>query len=171
MQILNCIMSDLDAVIHLHDAARQLQAEKNMVVWPVFEQTLLEKDIAEKRAWKLILNGQMVCTWSITLNDKEIWGEMDKDNSIFLHRIATHPDMRGNHFINDIVRWAKEYVVSLGREYVRLDTLGYNPGLIQHYTSAGFTYLGITKVTDVKNLPAHYHRELNCLRFEVKIEG
>ena len=86
-----------------------------MVVWPVFEKTLLEKDVIENRLWKLMLDGQMACTWSITLNDKEIWGEMDQDNSIFLHRIATKPNMRGNRFIDDIVQWAKKHVLSLGR--------------------------------------------------------
>jgi GNAT superfamily N-acetyltransferase len=170
MEILNCSLDDLESVQKLHEAAREYQKKKNKVVWPVFENELLKEDILEKRLWKLMADDEIACTWAITYADKEIWGELDKNNSIYLHRIATNPKMRGKRFIDHIVEWSKSYASSLGRRYVRLDTLGYNAGLIKHYTSAGFTYLGITRLTEVKNLPEHYHREPDCLRFEMKVD-
>jgi hypothetical protein len=168
-KIENCSLSDADTILSLYDAAMDLQTQKKMVVWPKFERSFIENEILEERQWKLIIDDHIACNWAITFNDKEIWGERDSNNSIYIHRIATHPIFRGNRFIHAIVTWAKTYAVSKGRQFVRLDTLGNNTRLIEHYTSAGFNFLGITKLTDTQNLPAHYHREPNCCRFEMEI--
>ena len=170
MEIKNCLPNDLDVIFALYDAAIALQTEKNMVVWPRFQKSLVEKEIQEGRQWKLIIDDKIACNWAITFEDKEIWEERDNNNSIYIHRIATHPDYRGNRFINVIVAWAKTYALSKGKQYIRLDTLGNNTRLIEHYTSAGFDFLGISKLTDVQNLPEHYHRERNCCRFEMAID-
>ena len=50
-----------------------------------------------------------------------------------------------------------------------LDTLGNNTKLIEHYTSAGFQFLGIFELTDTSNLPGHYQVEPNCCLFEIAL--
>ena len=169
MEIKNCSLDDLDTIFDLYDAAIDLQTQKKMVVWPKFQRALVEQEIKEQRQWKLIINGQIACNWAITFDDKEIWEERDNNDAIYIHRIATHPDFRGNKFINVIVTWAKAYALSKGKKFIRLDTLGNNTRLIELYTSAGFIFLGIHRLTDVENLPEHYHRERNCCRFEVAV--
>lgn len=169
MEIKNCSFKDAGTILNLYQAAMDLQIQKNMVVWPKFKSAFIEKEILEQRQWKLVIDEHIACNWAITFTDREIWGEMDNDNSIYIHRIATNPLFRGNRFIEAIVAWAKTYALSKGRKHIRLDTLGNNTKLIEHYTSAGFTFLGITKLTDVKSLPEHYHREPNCCRFEITI--
>ena len=169
MEIKNCSLTDTDTILALYNDAMNLQTKKNMVVWPKFERSFIEKEINEERQWKLIIDDKIACNWAITFDDKEIWGKRDNNNSIYIHRIATHPHFRGNRFIDVIVLWAKAYALSREKEFVRLDTLGNNTKLIQHYTSAGFDFLGITKLTDTKNLPAHYQKEPNCCRFEMAI--
>ena len=169
MEIKNCSLIDTDTILALYNVAMNLQTKKNMVVWPKFERSFIEKEINEERQWKLIIDDKIACNWAITFDDKEIWGKRDNNNSIYIHRIATHPHFRGNRFIDAIVLWAKAYALSREKEFVRLDTLGNNTKLIQHYTSAGFDFLGITKLTDTKNLPAHYHKEPNCCRFEMTL--
>jgi hypothetical protein len=167
-EIKNCTLDDVDAILSLYDNAMDLQTQKGMVVWPRFERSFIENEIREERQWKLLIDGNIACNWAITFNDKEIWLEKDNNNSIYIHRIATHPGYRGNRFIDVIVWWAKAYALKMEREYVRLDTLGNNTNLIRHYTSAGFDFLGITRLTDTKNLPEHYHREPDCCRFEME---
>lgn len=169
MEIKNCSLKDAGTILKLYEAAMDLQTQKNMVVWPRFERSFIEKEIQEQRQWKLVIDEQIACNWAITFNDREIWGEMDNDNSIYIHRIATNPAFRGNRFVEAIVAWAKPYALSKGRNHIRLDTLGNNTRLIEHYTSAGFNFLGITKLANVENLPDHYHREPNCCRFEITI--
>jgi GNAT superfamily N-acetyltransferase len=143
--------------------------KKKMVVWPEFERSFIEKEIHEYRQWKLSIEDVIACNWAITFNDKEIWGEKDKNDSIYIHRIATNPTMRGNRYIDKIVEWAVNYAKGMGKNFIRLDTLGNNTKLIEHYTSAGFEFLGIVRLTDVANLPGHYHKEPNCCRFEIKL--
>ena len=169
MKIENCLIADVDTILSLYKAARDLQTQKKMVVWPVFERSFIEKEILEQRQWKLVIDNVIACNWAITFNDKEIWEEKDKNDSIFIHRIATNPDMRGNRYVDKIVGWGKDYAKQIGRSFIRLDTLGNNTKLIQHYTSAGFEFLGIVKLTDVSNLPGHYHTEPDCCRFEIDL--
>lgn len=169
MKIENCAMTDVDTILSLYQSARDLQTQKKMVVWPIFESSFIEKEISEQRQWKLLINEIIACNWAITFHDKEIWGEKDKNDSIYIHRITTNPEMRGNRYVDRIVDWAKAYARQKEKKFVRLDTLGNNTKLIAHYTSAGFEFLGIITLTDTANLPGHYHTEPNCCRFELNI--
>ena len=164
-----CNPRDADQILRLYEYARALQQERKMVVWPYFDKSFLLKEIAEKRQWKLLSNDQIACNWAITYEDKEIWNEKDNNDAIYIHRIATHIDFRGNRFIDTIVKWAKQYAHEKGLQFVRLDTLGNNTRLIQHYTSAGFNFLGIYKLKNTSTLPSHYQQEPNCCLFELSL--
>ena len=169
MSIEKCTLPDVDLILELYHAARTLQHQKQMVVWPLFERSFLEKEVEEGRQWKLVQTGIMVCNWAITFADKEIWGQRDLSDAIYIHRIATHPAYRGHRYIDTIVTWARRYAEGLGKRFIRLDTLGNNTGLIRHYTSAGFSFLGMVKLTDTHNLPQHYQAEPNCCLFEIDL--
>ena len=168
VKIINCVLEDSDKILSLYQAARDLQTIKGMVVWPMFEKAFIEKEIKEQRQWKLVIGDIMACNWAITFSDKEIWEE--KDDAIYIHRIATNPIFRGNRYIDRIVQWAKEYAKQKGKQFVRLDTLGNNTKLIEHYTSAGFEFLGMFELPDTSNLPGHYQTEPNCCLFEIDLE-
>jgi hypothetical protein len=170
MEIRKCSMSDVQDILLLYEAARNLQTQKKMVVWPGFDRSFIEKEVQEERQWKLISDESFVCNWTITFEDKEIWGERDKGDSIYIHRICTNPTRRGNRYIDTIVEWSKKYARQINKQFVRLDTLGNNTRLIEHYTSAGFDFLGMYKLTDTASLPKHYQREPNCCLFEIALD-
>jgi ribosomal protein S18 acetylase RimI-like enzyme len=170
MEIKNCLITDLTEIQELYQAARNLQIQREMVVWPVFENAFIEDEIKENRQWKILQDNLIACNWAITFQDKEIWGEKDNNDAIYIHRICTNPTLRGNRYIEKIVEWSKHYAKTQEKRYVRLDTLGNNTKLIAHYTSAGFDFLGIVKLTDTANLPAHYQMEPNCCRFEIDLQ-
>ena len=44
-----------------------------------------------------------------------------------------------------------------GKDFIRMDTVGENLGLIKYYTNCGFEFLGLSKLKNTQNLPAHYH--------------
>ena len=165
----NCTANDIDQILSFYQSARDLQTQKGMVVWPVFEKTFIEIEINEQRQWKLVINDTIICNWAITFSDKEIWQKKDKNDAIYIHRIATNPIFRGNRCIDRIVSWAKEYATRNSKQFIRLDTLGNNTKLIRHYTSAGFQFLGMVKLPDTSNLPGHYQREPNCCLFEIDL--
>ncbi len=171
MEISNCLLSDADEILSLYEAARNLQTHRKMVVWPFFDKDFIEHEIIEERQWKLIVEGTIACNWAVTWSDREIWGEKDKNDSIYIHRICNHPNFRGNRYIDTIVQWARAYAKQHGKRFVRLDTLGNNTRLIELYTSAGFTFLGMFILTDTASLPGHYQKEPNCCLFEIDLEA
>lgn len=167
MDISHCQLSDIESILGLYKAARTLQTERGMVVWPVFERSLIEREIGEGRQWKIVEGGTLACNWAVTFEDRAIWGERDRQDAVYIHRLCTHPLFRGRRYVDGVVSWAKAYARQMGCRYVRLDTLGNNTGLIQHYTSAGFRFLGIFRLTDTSTLPLHYQREPDCCLFEL----
>ena len=169
MEIKNCLMTDANEILLLYEAARNLQTQRKMVIWPSFEKSFIENEINKERQWKLVSENIIACNWSITFDDKEIWGERDKGDAIYIHRICTNPGLRGNRYIDAIVEWSKPYARRRGKRFVRLDTLGNNTKLIEYYISAGFKFLGMFKLKDTIDLPAHYQDEPNCCLFEIDI--
>lgn len=169
MKIENCSPADIPEIFRLYRIASAYQKSKEtVVVWPEFEQQLVETEIAENRQWKLVIDGEIACIWATTFSDEQIWGPRNADPAIYIHRIATNPDFRGKTFVSLIVTWAKSYAKDQDKSFVRLDTLGNNTGLIAHYTNCGFSFLGMFDLKDTKGLPEHYHHAPACL-FEIRL--
>jgi GNAT superfamily N-acetyltransferase len=169
MKIEHCNVGDIDEIFRLYAIASAYQQTKNVVVWPNFERRLVETEIAENRQWKLLIDGAVACNWAITFSDAEIWEHRENGCSIYIHRIATSPAYRGNNFVKRIVEWAKEYAKDTGKNFVRLDTLGYNVKLIEHYINAGFEFIGMFRLKNTNRLPLHYQKQPDCCLFEMKV--
>jgi hypothetical protein len=87
-----------------------------------------------------LIDGQIACVWAITFNDPEIWkNEIRMPQYTF---IALQQTLTLEAIIGILVEWAKEYARSIEKDFVRLDTLGNNIKLIEHYTNAGLDFLG-----------------------------
>lgn len=169
MIVENSTFHDIDEIFRLYTIATDFQKSKFFVHWPQFDRGLIETEIAEDRQWKMTIDGRIACIWATTFSDPKIWGERDCDPSVYIHRIATNPDFRGNNFVTQIVSWAEQYARENAKEYIRMDTIGENRGLIEHYQKCGFKYLGYHKLENVEGLPDHYALADACL-FEKKIE-
>ena len=113
-----------------------------------------------------MVDDQVACVFATTFHDPLIWGEKDKDPSVYIHRIATNPLFRGHGFVKHIVDWAKEYARDHGKRFVRMDTGSGNEKLNNYYISCGFTYLGITTLEQADDLPMHYRTGSSSL-FEI----
>jgi ribosomal protein S18 acetylase RimI-like enzyme len=169
MNITNSNIADIDEIFSLYDIATNYQKDKfSGNVWPQFERSLIETEIKEQRQFKLLINDSIACVWAITFSDPQIWEEKDADPAIYIHRIATNPDFRGQQFVIKIVAWAKAYARSQQKQFIRLDTCGHNEGLIAHYQKCGFTFLGISKIKSAEGLPSHYDNADVCY-FEIKL--
>src|SRR5258706_4770397 len=141
MKIENCVTKDITEIFRLYKIASEYQKSKQtVVVWPEFKKQLVETEIVENRQWKLIIDEEIACVWATAFSDEQIWEERNADAAIYIHRIATNPNFRGKNFISLIVEWAREYTKNKGKDFVRLDTLGNNTKLIEHYTNAGFQF-------------------------------
>ncbi|MCA6439927.1 MAG: GNAT family N-acetyltransferase [Sediminibacterium sp.] len=168
MEIINSNLKDLDEIFRLYKIATDFQKTKYIVHWPVFDRKLVEGEIIEKRQWKLIHNEQIACIWATTFDDPNIWEERNIDPAIYIHRIATNPDFRGQHLVGQIVNWARVYANETQKTFIRMDTVGENPGLINYYTKCGFDFLGLKKLKNTAGLPLHYDNATVSL-FEIKL--
>ncbi|HZF71437.1 GNAT family N-acetyltransferase [Sulfuricurvum sp.] len=170
MTIQNSIVDDIDEIFRLYIIATEFQKSKFFVHWPEFDRSLIETEITENRQWKMVIDDQIACIWATTFSDHQIWGEKDSDPALYIHRIATNPDFRGNNFVTKIVEWAEKYAQENDKKYIRMDTIGENRGLIEHYKKCGFEYLGYFKLDTIEGLPDHYALADACL-FERKIKN
>jgi predicted GNAT family N-acyltransferase len=169
MTIKNVSIVDIDDVFRLYKIASEYQREKKkVIVWPNFDRNMVETEITEKRQFKMLIENEVVCIWAITFNDEQIWEEKNKDSAIYIHRIATSPNFRGKKMVAKIVDWAKQFADEKEIQFIRLDTLGNNTRLIEHYKEAGFDFLGMHTLKDTSNLPEHYQENPVCL-FEIDL--
>ena len=169
MIIKNVTPLDIDKIFTLYKIASNYQKEKKtVVIWPDFNREMVAIEIAENRQFKLLINSEIACVWAITFSDVQIWEDSRGDSALYIHRIAVHPDFRGNKYIDKIVAWAKEFALKKDIQFIRLDTLGENQGLIHHYKNAGFNFLGLFNLKNTSNLPDHYKLAPVCL-FEIDL--
>ncbi|QXP58700.1 GNAT family N-acetyltransferase [Olleya sp. HaHaR_3_96] len=169
MTIQNATINDIEDIFKLYKIASDYQkTKKTVVVWPDFERQLVATEIKENRQFKLIINNTIACVWAITFKDDQIWETSQNDNAMYIHRIATNPEFRGQHFVTKIVDWAKGYASTKAIDYIRLDTLGNNTGLIAYYKQSGFDFLGIFDLKNTNGLPEHYHNQPACL-FQIQL--
>ena len=169
MTIKNIAPLDIDKIFTLYKIASNYQKQKKtVVVWPDFNKEMVAIEIAENRQFKLLINSEIACVWAITFSDVQIWEDSKGDSALYIHRIAVHPNFRGNKYIDKIVAWAKEFALKKDIQFIRLDTLGENQGLIDHYKNAGFNFLGLFNLKNTSNLPDHYKLAPVCL-FEIDL--
>ncbi|MFV0566021.1 MAG: GNAT family N-acetyltransferase [Flavobacteriaceae bacterium] len=169
MEITNSNITDIGEIFNLYKIATDFQKTRFKVHWPEFERRLVETEIAENRQWKMLENGQIACVWATTFSDPQIWEERNSQPSVYIHRIATNPQFRGQNLVGKIVEWAKQYALDNNKLFVRLDTVGNNPKLINHYQKCGFAFLGLLKLKNTAGLPAHYHNAEVSL-FEIALK-
>lgn len=163
MEIIKSTPPDVDTVIGLLNGATSYQEQVGGKRWLGFERILIETDIRDERAWKIVENGVIVCTFALTFDDPHIWQERDTPEAIYIHRIAVHPDYHGKGYVKQIVAWSKAYARSISRSLVRMDTTGGNTKLNDYYVSCGFTLVETIHVPKSPELPAHYNGGYSAL--------
>lgn len=169
MKIRKSTSEDIETIFNLYRSATAYQKTKfKSNVWPEFDRSLVETEIAESRQFKLLIDNTIVCVWAITFEDPLIWEEKNDDPAVYIHRIATHPNFRGQKFVTHIVNWAKPFALKHHKRFIRLDTCGHNESLIAYYTQCGFTFQGFHKIKDFEALPSHYHEAEVCF-FEIDL--
>ncbi|REC60221.1 GNAT family N-acetyltransferase [Chryseobacterium pennae] len=155
--IVNTSLQDIEAVLGLYKMASDFKKTVSGIQWPEFDRNMIETEISEGRHFKITVDERVACVWSITFDDHQVWEEKNEDPAIYIHRIATNPNFRGQKFVEQIVEWAKQFAPQHNKRYVRMDTTAGNQRLTDYYVKCGFTYLGDKKMTNTEGRPDHYH--------------
>ena len=56
-----------------------------------------------------------------------------------------------------------------GKEFIRMDTWGDNPKLINYYINCGFSYIETIILDDIEGLPTHYKKNETLALLELKV--
>jgi GNAT superfamily N-acetyltransferase len=156
MEFHHCTLDDFNQMMALYDEAIALQKKVFNRHWQPFDPETVKAEIAEKRQWKILIDGKIACIFLTAYSDPAIWAEKDVDPAVYLHRIVTHPEFRGQNLVATIVEWAKDHAATCQKRYLRLDTWGDNNRLKTLYEGVGFHFLGVITPTDTHSLPSHY---------------
>lgn len=152
----NIVAEDLEIVFELYDKAIEFQKTVFDKTWLGFDAEFVNKEIYERRLWKIVEHEQITCIYSITYADPIIWGSDSGDSAMYIHRIVTNPKFRGRAYVRSITEWAKIHAAENRLRYVRMDTWGDNQKLIDYYKDCGFEYLGVMTPAISDTLPKHY---------------
>ena len=170
MTITNSNLDDITEIFRLYQLARdfqKIQFPENL--WPEFDRDFIATEVIENRQFKIVIDNKIACIWAITYNDADIWEEKENNDAIYIHRIATNPEFRGNNFVQMIADWSKDFARKENKKFVRMDTCGQNDRLINHYKNCGFEFLGMKKLKNSSGLQAHYHNADVCF-FEIELK-
>lgn len=168
MEINKTQIADIPAVFKLYDFATAFQQKVGTNSWKGFEISMVENEIDEERHFIMRDEGTISSTFVLTFNDALIWKEAALVPSVYIHRIATHPDFRGRNYVQKIVDWTIDFAKAKNLKYVRLDTTSGNKPLNQYYVKCGFTFKGNSKIEWNESLPEHYKSGSFAL-FEIEI--
>ncbi len=168
MQVVNSSATDINTIFEFYDMAVAHQKKVFNKHWQGFSLALVTQEVEENRQYKILVDDKVAAIFAVTFNDPQIWGEKDEQPSIYIHRIATHPDFRGYGFVNKIIDWAKGYAKRNAIAYIRMDTWADNEKLLAYYTGCGFDHVGSIKIAANSGLPKHYEG-ISLNLFEIKV--
>ena len=77
IEIHNSQANDIGTIAKLYKKATDYQIKKSAVPWPVIERQLIEREIIEKRHWKILIDTEVACVFSISYADPQIWLELN----------------------------------------------------------------------------------------------
>lgn len=166
LKIQNSQPDDVDLLLAFYEMAIAHQKKVSNQHWDGFSQELIESEIAEKRQYKITVDGDVACIFMVAFHDPVIWAGRSED-SIYIHRIVTHPKFRGFSFVKEIIKWAKQYAQDYQLQYIRMDTWADNEKLFRYYTGCGFAHVGTVRLDKPENMPKHYDN-IRLSLFEMK---
>jgi ribosomal protein S18 acetylase RimI-like enzyme len=155
VDVIHTEASDLKQIFELFEHSIQYQEKKGYPVWRNYDKNAIIKDIEDKNQYKVMVDSTIAIVFSVRYDDKVIWRDLDKGNSIYLHRIVVNPEFKGQRLFGSILDWAIDHAKQKGISSIRMDTWADNPTIINYYKSFGFTFVENYTTPESEELPVH----------------
>ena len=85
----------LKKIFELFDDSITYQEKNGYPVWRNYDKDAIVKDIENKNQYKVVVDSKTTIVFSVRYTDKVIWRDLDKGDSIYLHRIVVNPKFKG----------------------------------------------------------------------------
>lgn len=168
IKIVNTTNEDLNIIYWLFEQAMELQGKNDYKVWEGIDKNALQIDIDNKLQFKIVKSNDILCIFSIQLNDPFIWRDRDRDDAIYLHRIVVNPNFKGQKQFQKVLDWAKQFARHNSLKFVRMDTWADNKKIIDYYKSFGFEFIEEYKTPNAAELPLQ-NRNLKIALLEMEV--
>jgi GNAT superfamily N-acetyltransferase len=134
---------DADTVAALLDEATVWVNELGFSQWPLpFPRDEIAAAIDRGEVYVVEAeDGDAVATMTMLHDDPMYWGDRPPD-AFYVHKLAVRRDQAGRGIGAAVVEWANAEAAEAGREFLRLDCLGDNPGIRDYYEGLGFEHCG-----------------------------
>lgn len=144
---------DLVFIYWLFEEAIAYQKRKGYKVWNGYDKEILQADVENSLQYKVTDGHRILCIFSVCYSDKVIWGELDRGDAVYLHRVVVNPNFKGEKQFEKIVDWTIAHAREKKLTYIRMDTWADNPNIIKYYKSFGFKVVGTSTTPDSEELP------------------
>src|SRR5690606_27841614 len=122
IKIVNTTKDDFSVILWFFEQAQKLQGKNGYRVWHHIDKAHLQNDIENNLQYKILKGNHILCFFSIQYSDPYIWRNRDNNDAIYLHRIVSHPDFRGEKQFEKVLNWAIRHARKNHRKFVRMDT-------------------------------------------------
>lgn len=150
-------VSDLPAIRAAYAGARLIQRDQGAILWPEFPDESIVAEVEAGRLFRVMDGDALVGVFTVAHEDEAIWGEHERGEHLYLHRIARAATYPGRGLIGAVLGWARAQCRALGRAGLRMDTWASNEALVAFYERQGFRVVGRRRIGVEPRLPAHYH--------------
>jgi len=161
-------LDDQPVIYRLFEEAITFQKANNYIGWSSYDKVFIKADIEKRQLFKIVLEDEIVCIYSIYKSDVLIWREKEIGDSIYIHRIVLNRKFSGRKLFANIVNWAIEFAKRNKLKYIRMDTWAENKKIIAYYESYGFSLIEFYRTPATENLPVQ-HRNLLVALLEKKV--
>jgi len=171
MRIYRSSSASNDRFSNFWNAALAYQKAKQLPLWPAYPAQRIKDEIYGGLHFSVFMPDDVLAGYfSIALADELIWGEKERGDAVYIHRICVNPDRKGNNLTTHILSWAYGYALVAGRKFIRMDTWGDNLRLVNYYITCGFRHVGNRRLGSVPDLPPHYSNA-NLALFENVVDS
>jgi len=168
IEIVQTTTEDLDTVFLLFKQVTRAQSKDGYKVWSSVDKETLERDVEERRQYKIVKGDDILCLFSMLSSDPFIWRGRENGDAIYLHRIVANPDFKGQKQFEKVLVWAIQYAHQNDIKFIRMDPWADNEKLIDYYKSFGFEFIENYKTPDIPELPRQ-NRNLDHALLELKV--
>lgn len=132
MAIKRASKQDLSAVVSLTSSCTQNLIEQGIYQWNKAypSKEVLKNDIELKQLWKFeveaVIVGIIVLTEIEDEDYKKVKWLTNSSNSLYIHRLAVHPNYQGKGFAIELMNFAENYALRNNFTSIRLDTFSKN---------------------------------------------